>query len=443
MNVLVYTGPEGRPLPSSVSRSITSLRSVLYPNYTVQAVTQQSLVSAPWSPTCALLVFPACRDPLTFGPSLSSAIKAYIENGGALLGIRAGVKVGGSSFETPEHTFRVQEHNSGSTLYCKLAPGPDDPFTRVAVESAEEVVVPGIVESGEVNFEGLEKVPGARVLARRADDKRVVAAAFDVGLGRVGLWGVHIEAPVTSQDGTSDVRDAEEGRKALFRATLSAAGLQVPAVAGAAALQPLPQLLVSAPSRPTATSDVLRSLEVVPPGTFEDATDTFAFHVASDAEELLQKCRQSESVEQPRHIIVYDNGDLPSPTLTPMFDLRQYFIHLEAARKSSTTAIGEPWGIGETMLYGEVVTSTQTLLDKYVHIHTILPALDDSLYTTGICVSSLNYPLLCSHLRPTRSLGAGEVVILGSRPPAACSSLCGSASRSPQYPQHNWCSFNI
>ena len=75
------------------------------------------------------------------------------------------------------------------------------------------------------------------------------------------------------------------------------------------------------------------------------------------------------STWQPNHIVLPSNVELPSRELTPLFDLDLFFKSLAIAReeKDLTTDSEEStssWGVGEALLYGEAITSTQTMLDK-------------------------------------------------------------------------------
>ena len=362
MNVLVYTGPES--LQTSVSRTITALRFALYPHYTVQPITLQSFVSQPWSTSCALLVFPACRDHLEFSNTVVAAIRTYVEKGGALLGLRAGVKYGGFFLGQGEYSLRFQHAQTGSSIYCDFPSGTDENLKRISIVGEDGTSVAGIAEGADVNFEGVDVNGIARVLARRAEDNRVIAAELAVGGGKIALWGVQLEVPVVVEDGSPETRLAEEQRRALFGKTLQSLGLQLPSTSPDQPPYPLPQFLVSAPSKPDIVTRVLQSLELKPPATLQDKNDTFGFHVASEGESLLVHARASSGEDTTRHIVVYENGTLPPTSLTPHFNVQQYFEDLEAAHQKAGRVVGDPWAVGEAFLYGEAVTSTQTLMDK-------------------------------------------------------------------------------
>jgi len=77
---------------------------------------------------------------------------------------------------------------------------------------------------------------------------------------------------------------------------------------------------------------------------------------------------------KPKHIIVCHAGELPARQETPLFDLELYYSALSLARaKEGSTDLVEPWGFGQVLLYGEVITSTQTMLDKNTRLLSSLP----------------------------------------------------------------------
>ena len=107
---------------------------------------------------------------------------------------------------------------------------------------------------------------------------------------------------------------------------------------------------------------------------FKDASDEFHFYPLQESSELLESSRaKSDSDEksdpatwQPKNIVVCLDGSVPPPELTPLFDLKMYYEALSAAHEKEGLVVGttESWRMGEVLLYGEAVTSTQSMLDK-------------------------------------------------------------------------------
>ncbi|KAI0685185.1 hypothetical protein BC835DRAFT_1290884 [Cytidiella melzeri] len=373
MNVLVYTGPE--VMQTSASRAISSLRSVLYPHYAVQAVSQQTLTSGPWSSSCALLVFPACRLPLP--TSVASSIKSFVENGGAFLGLQAGMRAGSLlGAGGLNYSFRLQDPVSGSSLYCTFPSNEDSSPQLVPVSLRDEEVVSLLSQTKAVDFDGIERVQNARVVAHYPESKSIAAAAASVGSGNVVLWGPHLEVAISQESSglSSDEAQTLEGRRqSMLRTTLSILGLNLPLSDPNSPLYPLPQFLLA--SRQGIVSHILEVLSVTVPGQFKDAHDTFSFHAAPHAETLLQQGRTANDPEEVRHIIAFTDGSYPSTNLTPRFDTAAYFIELASARgKTEHTTAPDSWSIGDALFYGEAVTSTQTLLDKNPRFLSLLPS---------------------------------------------------------------------
>ncbi|GJE86299.1 biotin holocarboxylase synthetase-like protein [Phanerochaete sordida] len=379
MNVLVYTGPE--TLPSSVSRSLTALRSALYPNYTVQPVTSQSLATAPWTASCALLVVPACRDPLALTPAVQASVRAFVEGGGAFLGLRAAATCATGIVAPGDYAVRFHSR-AGPTVYCTFIPGEEQ--TKTADLVAEDgTTLRGVAAGAAPDFEGIERCQSARVVARDAEGA-VAAVEVEVGSGKVALWGVQLEVPIVAEDGASAVREAEEQRRAVLNRALASLGLQLPTLSDSQPTHPLPQFLVGAPSRPEVVPSILQSLELRPPATLKDANDTFAFHDATDAETLLQQSRAAPPADETRHVVAYENGALPPTVFTPLFNVQQFFEDLKVAREKAGLQTSQPWGVGEALFYGEAVTSTQTMLDKNYRFLSSLPSPIVSLATHQI-----------------------------------------------------------
>jgi biotin--protein ligase len=248
-----------------------------------------------------------------------------------------------------------------------------------------------------------------QVLAKYADG-RVAGVKCGVGKGVAVLWSVHPEHELAIDDdeGTFepayDERDEgprsklEAHRKALARATLSILGLAV-ADAPLPAPKIKPQYLISSINNPrsvVSVADAIRAAFDPQEGRsgslLKDVHDTFRFIYDDDQDEdglLLSTALEDSSLDaedengndaRTKTIIVCSNN-LPN---TPLFQLAVFLDQLETCRrqrKSRLKHLAErlelvPGGgggsavfvpLGETILYGEVVTSTQTMLDKYVH----------------------------------------------------------------------------
>ncbi len=181
------------------------------------------------------------------------------------------------------------------------------------------------------------------------------------------FWSVSIEHSIANED-------SEVLRKSLLRTTLAKLGLRVPSPDAQSVLRPSPQFLVGHPSKPEIVAQIISAIsggagsELI---TFEDENDKLYFHKPQEYSDVKVEAQRAyltsedPAVWQPKHVIVYSNGDLPEDKSTPLFQVKTFFDKLSAARSAEGSTKSDTWGFGEALLYGEVVTSTQTMIDKY------------------------------------------------------------------------------
>jgi biotin--protein ligase len=213
---------------------------------------------------------------------------------------------------------------------------------------------------------------GVKVLAEyeETEPRQVAGVLCTVGQGQALLWAVHPEHPSLDTVEGTPRQEKELQRLNLVRGTLGQLGLDVsdgPA--------PLPKLLplVLASSDPSLAQHIASEIasrgEPTSTSTvgLTDRNDTFILHPASSFDSLVRSARSRQGTSDPEElrqehkmICVCDEGLIPT-TSTPLFDISTYFANL------SQLSNGNP-SIGQALLYGEVVTSTQTMLDKYVSL---------------------------------------------------------------------------
>lgn len=425
INVLVYNGPGVSQ--TSLTHTLTSLRHLLSPNYTVTPVTPAALISDPWPASCALLVIPGGRDlpyVSSLQPGATDRIRRYVRQGGSLLGICAGAYFASARVEWEVGTRlevvgdRALGFFPGTSRGCAY-PGfvyESEAGARLVdvtlskKDGGEEKTARGLYWNGGGYFDGAEGMQsqGVRVLAWYSADAegagagKPAAVLCDVGEGRAILWGPHIEFPLNRQPALSAalpvgaatrsenlIAELEGERWDLLTENLELLGLRCTSQARdsssadpMAIVGTLPQLLVSAPSKPQAVSTIVSALAPILTSTpasasathriLEDTHDTFRVYEASASAEVIKQARSRRVADEKelgsleRDVIIFEGGSLPPAEQTPLFSLAAYFDHLSLVR--SELRLGEnsqsSWGIGEAMLYGERVTSTQTLLDR-------------------------------------------------------------------------------
>ncbi|KAF8208185.1 biotin-protein ligase [Mycena galopus ATCC 62051] len=406
MNVLVYSGPE--VIQTSLDHTLSTLRHILLPFYSVQPISQPALVSQPWQASCALLVFPGCRDIVL--SKASPAIEGYVQSGGVFLalgtgshyssrGLDSGILNVASTSISKDMLLRFSDRESGSYIYPSFhAGGSDDTPRPVAIQPMDGERIDVMFQNGDTEVVGVEDGKrNVRVLARYLDNGAegpVAGVLCMVGAGKIILWAPSPEYPLTEEPASSismaaslspaAVDLAEHRRFSLMKNTLLLLGLQIPEDADAIC-RPLPQFLASHFMKPHIVSLIANSIAAPKPGTeldaFEDANDKFRFHVLSDSASLIQEARRAATTRtdpstwQPKHIVLCPDGQLPAHEQTPMFDIGLFFSAVSSARKKEEVSdVTEPWGIGDALLYGEAVTSTQTMLDKNPRFMGLLPA---------------------------------------------------------------------
>ena len=387
MNVLIYA--------SSASHQLSNaLRSVLSPFYTVQTIVPGSLATQPWTASCALLVLSSDNSPspLSLPRPAHEAIQDYVTAGGRILG----VGLGASFLPHRPGRDRFDLWDAGSST----AIVPESPRDVVAHSPPSSI----LLRTG-TPLSGLRPAGVSFELARVASDNIVVHGHWEeangavagiqvpIGFGQAAFWGV---SPYP--DGIEDATSVQ----ALLRYALTSLELLVPTEtipASGGSLgptvnpiprHPLPQFLSHLPGKSDIVETVLRGLGLPNTnaessdgsdlGVIKDTADTFHFRKVAtleDAARLMADARKVSATDTssphaatamadaPRVIIVLPPDVLPARELTPQFDARKYFEVLTSVRGDKAND-ADNWGIGEALFYGEAVTSTQTMLDRYV-----------------------------------------------------------------------------
>lgn len=396
MNVLVYDGPGASK--KSLAYSLSTLKTLLLPHYTVQTITPKALANEPWAGNCALLVLPGGRDlPYVDALAKSNAlIVKYVREGGAFLGLCAGAYYACSRVEWEVGTHQEVSGSRSLCFFNGVGRGCTYPGFKYEGEegaratsllvynsqSNAEERYDGIYYNGGGEFIGAETLEDTTILAKytEGDGAGKAAGVFcRVEKGRALLWGTHPEYPLTLEPALSAIsttrsdlkeriNELEERRWSLMRDSLRLLGLSVPAATHISQVHPLPQVLVSTPEASSAITVLVTSLTKdfvdSEPLILKDTSDTFHFHRKFQIEDLAQHIngfREMKTEDLIRHIFLVQDGAFPPIATTPLFNIRHYLSELSTTKDSSTQYAQK---MGDVLLYGEVVTSTQTLLDK-------------------------------------------------------------------------------
>jgi biotin---protein ligase len=376
MNVLVYA--------SSASHQLSNaLRSVLSPFYTVQSILPAALATQPWTASCALLVLlPADGPPAPFSlpRPAHEVIQNYISAGGHVLGVGFGVTF------LPHQVrdrFGLWDARSGTAIVPECPQG-------VANLSLPSSI---LLQTGAI-LSGLRPASVPFVLTRAASNIDFIRGRWEEPVGDIAGIQVPVGSGSAAFWGISPCLDRIEDTEnvlALLRYALTSLELSVPPETTshessdqlpAIPRSPLPQFLLHPRGKGYISETVLQRLGLPTtvessgdpgPVVIKDRVDTFHIHKVATLElgaRLVMEARASADSDAPRIIVVLPADTLPTCELTPRFDAKKYFAVLAEARGEHTSGVdnssSSSWGVGEALFYGEAVTSTQTMLERYV-----------------------------------------------------------------------------
>ncbi|KAL2259356.1 hypothetical protein VTK26DRAFT_6993 [Humicola hyalothermophila] len=423
LNVLVYTGT-GSTI-ESVKHCIYTLRRLLGPNYAVIPIAESALLKEPWAPTCALLVFPGGAD-LGYCGALNGSgnrtISQFVRRGGTYLGFCAGGYYGSRrcEFEVGNPSLEVVGNRELGFFPGTCRGGAFKGFdyrsergakaARISVRRdvfpADFAALPDgfrCYYNGGGVFVDADKIAvqskGVEVLAEYTDTLDVESGACraavvyaKVGDGQAILTGPHPEfdpvnlsrqPDVPGYDALIDELSADESARTSFlKACLTKLGLEVSE--GTSPVPSLSKIHLSA-LHPSGVGELLCSLDDVISRTdgeeyIKGGNDLFhlekpesRWSMAALSEALaseLQKPNKNAGRGSPdptmtdydrvvKRIVSHENG-WPEVKETPYFNHADYYSSLREFRAREPEA--KTWG--DLLMYGEVVTSTNTLLEK-------------------------------------------------------------------------------
>ena len=446
MNVLVYA--------SSASHGLSNaLRSVLSPFYTVQPVLPASLASQPWTASCALLVLAppdAPSAPFSLPRQAHEAIQEYISAGGRILGIGLGATL--SPHSQAQERFGLWDARSGTAIVPECPQGVANLSSPSSIFLQTGAILPGL-RPANVPF----------VLTRAASDVEFIRGHWEepvgaiagiqvpVGSGRAAFWGISPRL-----DGIEDT----ENVLALLRYALTSLELSMPETIPNETSDPLPaipryalpQFLLHPRGKRHISEMVRQKLGLSAtsgesePVVIKDRADTFHFHKVATLEHgarLVAEARASAdtsscatiATDAPRLVIILPPDALPTGELTPRFDAEKYFAVLAEVRGDQASG-ADSWGVGEALFYGEAVTSTQTMLERYASLPPSNPRLHRPTCRI-IETPAFSHPSQprSSPSRRSNSQAAAAAPTRGSRHQDACSSPSSSACRCARSPR--------
>ncbi|KAH0566433.1 hypothetical protein GP486_000145 [Trichoglossum hirsutum] len=399
------------------------MRRLLTPNYAIIPVTGDILLKEPWASSCALIVFPGgadlgyCR---TLNGEGNRLIDQFVHRGGAYLGFCAGGYYGSKfcEFEVGNEKLEVVGDRELAFFPGVCRGGAFAGFAYNSEEGARaaeikvgrewlESEAPDRFRSyynGGGVFVDAEKCreSGIEVLASYAGDLAVdggegkAAIVYcKVGEGAAILTGPHPEfAPIWSMfaavnldrrthrpEIVDPIRMDDHKRTAFLKACLKKLGLAVNQELNAVPCLSRLHLSSVTPSDVQGLVDSWKDIVVSDDGEeyIKGENDTFhlgkpsRWSISSLAKTLpdftCEKTNEEAGEEGDRildysmivkHMVVHDQA-YPSFKETPYFNHYAFFANLRHYQSLSKSSSEE---FGKFLMYGEVVTSTNTMLEK-------------------------------------------------------------------------------
>lgn len=388
MNVLVYSGRG--TTSESVKHCLESLRLHLSPHYAVIAVSEATILNEPWMSKSAMLVIPGGAD-LPYCQVLNGAgnqkISQFVRKGGKFLGLCAGgyyalsrveFEVGSPTMEVSGlrelgffggicrgcafKGFMYESHQGSKATLLNLDPELGLGQSAVNYYNGGGVFIDASKNSNVLVMALYDEVTDV------GDEERAAIIHCKVGNGDVVLTGTHPEfIPSLAKTESSfepilnKLKNGESNTRLLMQAILKKLGLKVNEDPNALVPHLTPIYLSSHlnTSEITLLASRLQKNLDMQGNRLEDANDTFIFHdeTTDDFEMTESDLFHLEDADLiPKHIKLLNHGGLPDSKHTPYFSMVKYFNELER--------LNSPGPYGSVLGYGEVVTSTSTLLDK-------------------------------------------------------------------------------
>ncbi|KAJ2897574.1 Biotin--protein ligase [Zalerion maritima] len=411
LNVLIYSGPGASA--TCISQATHTLRALLSPDYAVGPISLQTILKEPWQVACALLVFPGGADnPYcdALGGSTGGIRKIadYVRKGGKYLGLCAGGYFGSGwcEFEVGNPVLEVVGRRDLQFFPGTCRGGAFKGFQYASEAGARAARI----KPDKTAFEKQDIVPedlrcycngggvfvdaagmkdsGIEVLASYEDsidvdggNGKAAVLHCKVGNGAAVVMGPHPEFSAALLPQQPHIPHYDSLLKALEEddeKRLNFLGVCLAKLSLTVNFEPrqapaLTELHLSSLECTTvdelleALSEISdkdgNGLEIINSENdsfrFIKSVDTFSTSSLQESLPSTDGQRSKQSGNRPRDVIPHESS-YPKKSTTPNFDHDLYYESLKMYRSREPHA--KTWG--SPLLYADVLTSTNTLMDK-------------------------------------------------------------------------------
>lgn len=400
MNVLIYTGP-------GVSKqSVKSVASVLKRHlgefYTVIEVGAKVLAEEPWQPSTSLLVFPGGRDLLYLKELVGRAnknIREYVFSGGRYLGICAGSYYASGRCEFEPNTELEVIGDRPLQFYPGTCRGLAFKGFRYDSEVGARIVPLTVTTSDNRNIEKClmyyngggtffkaEQHLNTKILAtydettETGSQTAVVLCSVGEQGGKALLSAVHPELDITPET-PPDLDQLvlfKQKIDCIFRSWLSLLGLKLnedlveaPNLTNIQIIYPKPEnsphinWLSSDPNSSVSLFQRLRAQANPDSGLFEDNNENLKLQLLSSEETCNAGSILDSQQTNSKNTLIVIGCDDPNQVFGGTFHPETYFKALKEVSYDYVVPTNQfiPF-FGAPLIYSEVVSSTQVILEK-------------------------------------------------------------------------------
>ncbi|KAG5519189.1 hypothetical protein PMAC_002277 [Pneumocystis sp. 'macacae'] len=395
MNVLLYFDEQISEL--SVKYAFSILQFLLSPYYFIQKVNEQMLEQDGWEEHTVLLVIPDSKDILykiRLNDKVNQKILEYLQNGGKYIGIAEGARYAsiwlefklngdaknlrsdGFSF-LPDITENTVSSETISNKNCRMI------FIQTENISCKDLNCLYFYHHTGTLFINADQFLNTQVLGTyrnelNADSKLRFKAAIihcKIKKGQAVLFGVHPENNNGDYSNIDDLLLIENQKIQFLKHIFQLLNLQTTSKPIMSSNISDLHLFSEFPNIIEETANNLYNIseETAKKPIIKCENDTFYLQETSSisthtlVQNYLSNFHENDYNKIPKYIKIYRS--LPAILEIPFFNYKLYFENLLESRTSQENN----HQLGNLVLYGETLTSSQTLLDKNLKLLKVLP----------------------------------------------------------------------